>query len=155
MIHVLFVDDHTAFRAALAFMLDREDDISIVGQAGSVAEARAVLQRSPVDVALVDLDLGGEDGTELVHAIRSHHPEAVAVVLTGNPSPESRALAVAAGAVGVLYKTTSIPDVAAAVRQAAAGQPLISPTEAVELFRQALAHQARTEEGQRALQSLT
>lgn len=155
MIRLLLVDDHTSFRGALAFMLGREEDIEIAGEAGNLGDAQAILGRTPVDVALVDLDLAGEDGVDLVKTMHARHPDAVAVVLTANQRPESRAMAVAAGAVGVLLKTTSIPEVVAAVRQAAAGQALISPTELVELYRAAAAHQAKSAEGERALQSLT
>jgi DNA-binding NarL/FixJ family response regulator len=155
MIRLLLVDDHTSFRGALAFMLGREDDLEIAGEAGNLADARAILERTPVDVALVDLDLNGEDGITLVHAMHGRYPDAVAIVLTANQRAESRALAVAAGAVGVLLKTASIPEVVAAVRRAAAGQALISPTELVELYRAAAAHQAKTAEGERALRSLT
>jgi DNA-binding NarL/FixJ family response regulator len=155
MIRLLLVDDHTSFRGALAFMLDREDDITVVGEAGSLAEAQAILERGPVDVALVDLDLAGEDGTSLVKTIHASYPESATIVLTANQRPESRAMAVAAGAVGVLLKTTSIPDVLAAVRTAAAGESLISPAEIVALYRSAAAYHAKTVEGERALESLT
>jgi len=155
MIRLLLIDDHTAFRGALAFMLAREDDIEIVGDAGTLADARAVLAHSPVDVALVDLDLNGEDGTTLVKEMHAHYPDAAAIVLTANQRPENRALAVAAGAVGVLLKTTSIPDVLTAVRMAAAGESLMGASEIVDLFRSAAAHQAKTAEGEQALQSLT
>jgi DNA-binding NarL/FixJ family response regulator len=155
MIRLLLIDDHTSFRGALAFMLGREDDIEIVGEAGTLAEATAVLQRAPVDVALVDLDLNGEDGTTLVKAMHAQYPDAAAIVLTANQRAESRAMAVAAGAVGVLLKTTSIPEVLTAVRMAAAGEALMGPAEIVELFRSAVAHQAKTAESEQALQSLT
>ena len=155
MIRLLLVDDHTTFRGALAFMLDREADITIAGEAGNLADARSILERTPIDVALVDLDLNGEDGTALVHAMHARHPESVAIVLTANQRAESRAIAVAAGAVGVLFKTASIPEVIAAVRQAASGQALITRMELVALFRDAAAHQAKTADGERALRSLT
>lgn len=155
MIRLLLVDDHRSFRSALAFMLGREDDIAIVGEAGSVAEARAVLAQASVDVALVDLDLNGEDGSTVVTAMHTQHPEAVAIVLTANQRAESRALAVAAGAVGVLHKSTSVPEVLAAVRQAASGHALISPAEIIALYRDAVAWQAKTADGRRALDSLT
>jgi DNA-binding NarL/FixJ family response regulator len=155
MIRLLLIDDHTSFRGALAFMLGREEDIEIVGEAGTLVEARAALQRGPVDVALVDLDLDGEDGTTLVKEMHARYPEAAAIVLTANQRAESRAMAIAAGAVGVLLKTTSVPKVLSAVRAAAAGEPLMKPAELVELFRSAAAHQAISTEGERALQSLT
>ena len=155
MIHLLLIDDHTSFRGALAFMLGREEDITVVGEVGNLSDAKAVLAHSPVDVALVDLDLNGEDGTTLVKTMHTQYPDAAAIVLTANQRAESRAMAVAAGAVGVLLKTTSIPEVLAAVRTAATGEALMSPTEIVELYRSAAAHQARTIEGEQALQSLT
>ena len=155
MIRVALIDDHTAFRGALAFMLGMQGDITVVGEAGSLREAEEMLAGGPVDVALVDLDLAGEDGTGLIHSLRSRHPDAVAVVLTGNTRPESRAMAVAAGAVGVMHKSTSIADVVAAIRQVATGQPLIGPAEAVELLREAVTLQSRSGEGRRALESLT
>ncbi len=60
MIRVLLVDDHTSFRQPLAFMMDREADLSVVGQAGSLAEARR--QVRDIDVAVVDLDLPDGSG---------------------------------------------------------------------------------------------
>lgn len=155
MIRVLIVDDHTSFRNALAFMLGRADTIEIAGEAGTLAEARHLLARGPVDVALVDLDLGGEEGTDLIAEMRRRHPEAVAVVLTGSLQPGNRALAVAAGAIGVLHKSSSVTDIVDAITRAAAGEPLISPAEAVSLMREAATRQARTAEGLRAIQQLT
>ena len=63
MIRVLLVDDHLAFRQPLAFMLLREPDITIIGQAGSVAEARPLLPEA--DIALIDLDLPDGEGIDL------------------------------------------------------------------------------------------
>lgn len=155
MIRLLLIDDHTSFRGALAFMLGREEDIDIVGEAGNPGEAQAVLERYPVDVALVDLDLNGEDGTTLIKTMHAHYPDAAAIVLTANQRAESRAMAVAAGAVGVLLKTSSVSEVLAAVRMAAAGEPLMKSAEIVELFRSAAAYEALTTDGERALQTLT
>lgn len=155
MIRVLLVDDHTSFRGALAFMIGREEDIDVVGQAGVLSEGEAVLASTPVDVALIDLDLGGGDGTDLIRALRGRHPDAVAVVLTGSDRQESRVMAIAAGAVGVLHKSTSVEEIVAAIRKAAAGTPLISPVEAVALLREAVDLRARSDEGRRALAALT
>ena len=70
MIRVMVVDDHASFRTAMAFMLDREPDLQVTGQAGSVDEARTLFGDAPVDVALLDLDLAGEDGIELIRDLR-------------------------------------------------------------------------------------
>lgn len=155
MIRVLFVDDHASFRGAMAFMLARQEDITIVGQAGSLSEARAVLGDATVDVALIDLDLPDGQGIDLLPDLHKRHPEASAVILTGSIRPESQALAIAAGAVGFLHKSASVTEVESAVRQLAAGQSLITPTEALSLMRQAAQYQAQAQTAQRTLEQLT
>src|SRR5215212_170914 len=71
-IHLLLVDDHAAFRLPLAMILEREPDLVVVAQAGSLAETRAVLPEiaSRVDVALIGLRLPDGDGIDIVHDVR-------------------------------------------------------------------------------------
>ena len=66
---VLLVDDHAAFREPLAFMFDQEPDFEVVAQAGSLAEARRVLDG--IDLAVVDLSLPDGNGTELIGELRA------------------------------------------------------------------------------------
>src|ERR671920_906989 len=80
-IRVVLVDDHLSFRQPLAFMLMREPDITIIGQAGSVAEARPLLPEA--DIALIDLDLPDGEGIDLIEELRCVNPQAMALVLTG------------------------------------------------------------------------
>ncbi|MDQ3542085.1 MAG: response regulator transcription factor [Chloroflexota bacterium] len=155
MIDVLLVDDHASFRGALAFMLEREEDISVVAQAGSLAEARTVLANVAIAVALVDLDLPDGHGLDLLTDIRQRNPEAPVLILTGSIRAESRAMAVASGASGFLHKSTSVAEIVTGIRRVAAGQPLITPAEAITLMSQARLHLARTETSQRALRQLT
>jgi DNA-binding NarL/FixJ family response regulator len=154
-IKVFVVDDHTAFRESLAFMLDLIEDITVVAQAGSVPEAEAAIRAHGIDVALLDLDLAGERGLDIVPTLRSCHPDAIAIVLTANMGAGNRAMAVAAGAVGVLHKTTSIQELVDAIRRAHAGEPLISPREAAELKAEGTARQVSELQGRRALQELS
>jgi response regulator RpfG family c-di-GMP phosphodiesterase len=81
-IRVLLVDDHLSFRQPLAFMLLREPDITIIGQATTVAEARPFLPEA--DIALIDLDLPDEEGVVLIHELQAVNPTATALVLTDN-----------------------------------------------------------------------
>lgn len=74
MIRLLLVDDHASFRLPLALVLEREPDMSVVAQAGSLAEARATLKTvdessESIDVALVDLNLPDGEGTELIREL--------------------------------------------------------------------------------------
>ena len=155
MIRILIVDDHTSFRESLAFMLDRVEDLSIVAQASSLESAREAIKTTPVDLVLLDLDLAGKRGLDLIRELRLRHPGAITVVLTGNTGARSRAMAVAAGAVGVLHKSTSIQEIVSTLRRAVAGDPLISPREGAELMRQGSLHQQTEIDGHQALQQLS
>jgi DNA-binding NarL/FixJ family response regulator len=133
MIRVLLVDDHLSFRQPLAFMLMREPDITIIGQAATVAEARPLLPAA--DIALIDLDLPDGEGVELLHDLRSVNPQATALVLTGNGSNVAMARAVEAGAAGVMHKARPVSEVVDAIRRLQAGQPLLSLRETIEMLR--------------------
>ena len=132
-IRVLLVDDHLAFRQPLAFMLMREPDISIIGQAGSVAEARPLLPEA--DIALIDLDLPDGEGIDLIEELRASNPRALALVLTGHSSDVALAQAVEAGAAGVLLKTRAVSEVTDAIRRLHAGEALLSVRETIEMLR--------------------
>ncbi len=115
MISVLLVDDHLSFRQPLAFMLAREADIQVIGQAGSVEEARKFYAEA--DVALVDLDLPDGDGVDFIVDLVATNPQSTALVLTGSVCPSHHARALAAGAAAVLRKSVTIDDVIHAVRR--------------------------------------
>jgi DNA-binding NarL/FixJ family response regulator len=131
-IRVLLVDDHLAFRQPLAFLLEREPDITVVGQAGSVAEARPLLPEA--DLALIDLKLPDGEGVALLQELRAVNPQAIALVLTGNHTTAAMARAVEAGAAGVLHKSRPVRDIVDAIRRVQAGESLVSLHEAIELL---------------------
>jgi len=132
-IRVLLVDDHLAFREPLAFMLARERDMTVVGQAGTVEGARDCLNE--LDVAVVDLALDGGNGLDLVRDIRQVCPAAAILILTASNEPIDHARAIEAGAAGILHKSSSIVEIIAAVRRLAAGEKLYDVGEVIELFR--------------------
>src|SRR4051812_20121594 len=125
MSRVLLVDDHLSFRQPLAFMLNREPTISVVTEAGSVAEARQYLDAA--DIALIDLDLPDGSGEELIQTLKSVNPQGKALVLTAAGSATNMARAIEAGAAGVLHKSLPVDDVITAIKRLEAGEPLISP----------------------------
>jgi DNA-binding NarL/FixJ family response regulator len=133
MIRVLLVDDHLAFRQPLAFMLTREPDLTIIGQAGSLAEARPLL--SEADIALIDLDLPDGEGIDLVEELRAVNPQAMALVLTGSASSAVMPRAVEAGAAGVMLKTRAVSEITDAIRRLHAGEALLSVRETIEMLR--------------------
>jgi DNA-binding NarL/FixJ family response regulator len=132
-IRLLLVDDHLAFRQPLAFMLGRESDISVIGQAGGLAEARRLLPEA--DIALIDLNLSDGDGVALIKELKVVNPGGRALVLTATGARSHIAEAVEAGAVGVLHKSCSLDEVVAAIRRLEAGDHLLSPAETIELLR--------------------
>ena len=154
-IRLLLVDDHPTSREPLAALLGREPDLAIVGEAGSLAEARALLAHIAADVAIVDLDLPDGSGVDLVRDLRRLNPGASALVLTASRDRALHARAVEAGAAGVLTKTARTRDIADAVRRLHAGEPLISPSEALELLRLAGAERERGWAERQALGRLT
>lgn len=133
MIRILLVDDHASTREPLAFMLDQEADLSVIAQAGSLAEARTILtEPGPgMDVAVIDLGLPDGDGDALIGILRATHPRAVALVLTYFSDQDRLARAVQAGASGVLHKSASVGEVMDAIRRLHAGEPLLSAHDVV------------------------
>ena len=154
-IRLLLVDDHPTSREPLAALLGREADLAVVGEAGSLAEARALLARIAVDVAVVDLELPDGSGVELIRDLCRANPAAAALVLTASRDRAQHARAVEAGAAGVLTKAARTREIVEAVRRLHAGEPLISPREAVELLRLAGAERERGAAERQALGRLT
>ena len=154
-IRVLLVDDHPTSREPLAALLEREGDVAVVGEAGSLAEARALLGRVLVDVAVVDLDLPDGSGVELIRGLRRANPAASALVLTASRDRVVHARAVEAGAAGVLTKAARTREIVEAIRRLHAGDTLISPREAVELLRLAGEERERGRAERQALARLT
>ncbi len=153
MIRTLLVDDHLSFRQPLAFMLMREPDITIIGQAGSVAAARPLLPEA--DIALIDLDLPDGEGLDLIQDLRSINPQAIALVLTASASKVAMARAVEAGASGVLHKSHPVSEITDAIRRVHAGEALLSVRETIEMLRFITRQRERDRAAQAAIGRLT
>jgi DNA-binding NarL/FixJ family response regulator len=111
----MLVEDHAAFRQALAFLLTNEPGLEVVAQAGSLAQAReALLLDGRLDVALLDLALPDGDGTDLIGELRRRNP---GVVLSATMGPGDLDEAVEAGADTVLDKVESPPTIARELRR--------------------------------------
>ncbi|WP_433440183.1 response regulator transcription factor [Nonomuraea sp. CA-141351] len=130
MLSVMIVDDHPIVREGLRGMLQSEPDIEVVGEAGSADEAVAVVPRLGPDVILMDLRMPGGDG---ISAIVRLGPGQRVVVLTTYEDDGEILRAVAAGAAGYLLKDVSRADLARAVRAAARGETVLSPSVAARL----------------------
>jgi two-component system nitrate/nitrite response regulator NarL len=147
---LLLVDDHAAFRQALAFMLDREPDFTVVAQAGTAAEADAVDRGW--EVALADLGLPDGGGAPLVERLADR---GAVVVLTASSSAGEHAAAYEAGAAGVVSKAAAMSDIIDAVRTVASGESLVDPAELVEILREARRYRQQKRESEELKQRLT
>ncbi|MBE1535048.1 response regulator transcription factor [Actinomadura algeriensis] len=119
MLRVLIVDDHPVVREGLRGMLSAEPDIDVAGEAASGEEAVALAPRLDPDVILMDLRMPSGDG---VSAIRRLPGRGILVLTTYDDRAEI-ARAIEAGAAGCLLKDASRAELAAAVRDVAAGRP--------------------------------
>lgn len=153
MIRLLLVDDHVAFRQPLAFMLERESDLTVAGQAGSIAETHELLVE--FDVAIVDLTLPDGSGVELIRELRDARPRCAVLVLTASEDYADRARAIDAGALGLLHKSTSLPDIIDAVRRVNTHESLLSLEETIDLLRLAGQQRERDRAAQQKLSRLT
>ena len=153
MIRVLLVDDHLSFREAMAIVFGLQPDITVVAQAGSLAEARGVL--ADVDLAIVDLGLPDGSGLDLIGELRAVNPQSVVLVLTASSDRTQFARAVEAGAAGVLHKSTPLHELVGAVRRLTAGEQLLSVSEVLELLRLAGQQRRQDRDAGQALRGLT
>ena len=122
---IMLVEDETAFREALAFVLAKEHELEVVAQAGSLAEARVALDGGldgRLDVALLDLALPDGDGSDLIGELRRRNPGVSIVVLSAAMGPGDLDEAIEARADAVLDKIESISTIAYEVRRLSAGR---------------------------------
>jgi PAS domain S-box-containing protein len=112
---ILLVEDHAAVRQAIAGMFEQQADLDVVGQAGSLADAREMLQ--DVDVAVVDLGLPDGYGGDLIRELRDVNPGAQAVVLSASLDPSEVARAIDMGAAVALDKTANLDQLVDTVRR--------------------------------------
>lgn len=156
-IRILLVEDHASFRDAAAAILERESEFEVVGQVGSLATARKILEDkvSEVDVAIVDLNLPDGYGGDLIKDLRAVDPRAQALVLSATLDRAEVVRAVESGAAGVLHKSAGMDEVMEAVRRMRAGETLLPLGEVVELLRFARSRREQEQETRQALAQLT
>jgi len=126
-IRVFLLDDHEVVRRGLRDLLDREDDIEVVGESGSAVEATARIPALRPNVAVLDARLPDGNGIDVCRDVRSVDPTIQALVLTSFEDDEALFAAIMAGAAGYVLKQIRGNDLVDAVRRVAAGQSLLDP----------------------------
>lgn len=131
-VSVLVVDDHAVVRAGVRLMLNAgSPDMHVVAEAGTVEQARQLLETTHVDVALVDVMLPDGDGIQLCRHMRQEHPTTACIVLTSYPATHLFLAATLAGASNYLSKHAEPDDLRRAVRTAARGERTLDHAAAV------------------------
>ncbi|TBT85907.1 response regulator transcription factor [Propioniciclava sinopodophylli] len=126
MITVVIADDHPLVRDGIVAILTREDDLDVVAQAASGPEAVAMVAHHDPDVVLMDLRMPGGDGVDAIRTLRASGARQRILVLTTYDTDHDIRAALAAGADGYLLKDTPRTDLIRAVRDLAAGRPVLS-----------------------------
>ncbi|HEY7390579.1 MAG TPA: response regulator transcription factor [Bryobacteraceae bacterium] len=127
MIRVLLADDHTLIRAGLRMVVAAQPDLTVVGEAGDGREAVAMAQNLKPDVVVMDIGMPGLNGIESARQIRAALPETQIVMLSMHSDEAYVLRALKAGAKAYLLKDSAEPDLARAIRAAAAGKSFFSP----------------------------
>jgi DNA-binding NarL/FixJ family response regulator len=135
-IRVALVDDDALVRSALGLMIGGQADVELVGEASNGTEALELCARTSPDVVLMDIRMPVMDGLEATRHLHARPSPPRVIVLTTFDADEYVTTALAAGADGFLLKDTPPADIVAAIRQVAAGDPMLSPSATASLIRQ-------------------
>jgi two-component system, NarL family, response regulator NreC len=127
-IRVLIVDDHPVVRSGLKSLLDAEDDIEAVGEAGTMQEAVFRSRSLKPDVVLMDVVMPGGSGIEATPAVLNEAPDAKVLILSMQDDPSYVRESFAAGASGYVLKEAADEEVVTAVREVAAGGNYVHPS---------------------------
>jgi two-component system response regulator NreC len=126
-ITVVLVDDHAVVRSGLRLLLDGQDDIEVVGEAGNAKDAIFRARALKPDVILLDVVMPGESGVEVLPKLLKESPETKVVVLSMQDDPSYVREAFANGASGYVLKEAADEEVVSAVRDIAAGGRYVHP----------------------------
>jgi DNA-binding NarL/FixJ family response regulator len=127
MTRVFLLDDHEVVRRGVRELLEAEDDMEVVGEAGTAEEGLGRIPATKPDVAVLDVRLPDGDGVEVCRDIRSRHPEIACVMLTSFADDDAVYAAIMAGAAGYLLKQVRGTDLVDGIRRVGRGESLLDP----------------------------
>ena len=127
MIEVVLVDDHAVVRSGLRLLLDAQDDIEVVGEAGTAKDAIFRARALKPDVIRLDVVMPGESGIDVLPQLLKESPETNVLVLSMQDDPSYVREAFAAGASGYVLKEAADEEVVSAVREIAGGGHYVHP----------------------------
>ena len=134
-IRVFLLDDHEIVRTGLRSLLESTEDIEVVGEAGTVAEALSRIPALRPDVAILDVRLPDGSGVEACRDIRDRMPATACVILTSYADDEALFASIMAGSSGYILKQVGGNSLIDDVRRVAAGESLLDPALADRVLR--------------------
>ena len=126
-IRVLIVDDHAVVRSGLRLLLNAEDELEVVGEAGNAEEAVLRAKLLQPDIMLLDVVMPGRSGIEVAHEVRDVAPAMKVVMLSMQDDPSYVREAFGAGAHGYVLKEAADTELVRAVREVAGGGRYVHP----------------------------
>ncbi|HWM36562.1 MAG TPA: response regulator transcription factor [Streptomyces sp.] len=129
-ITVFLLDDHEVIRRGVYEMLSAEDDIEVIGETDSAADALRRIPETSPDVAVLDVRLPDGSGIEVCRELRSRDENIACLILTSFSDEEALVHAVLSGASGYVLKGIRGKELQTAVREVAAGKVLLAPSDA-------------------------
>jgi two-component system response regulator DevR len=127
-VRVFLLDDHEVVRRGLRELLESEQDLEVVGEAGTADEAYRRIPATNPDVAILDVRLPDGDGVQVCREIRSNHPGLACLMLTSYADDEALFSAIMAGAAGYLLKQVRGTDLVEGIRRVGRGESLLDPS---------------------------
>jgi DNA-binding NarL/FixJ family response regulator len=126
-LRIFLLDDHEVVRAGLRALFEAEDDLEVVGEAGTAEEALTRIPAARPDVAILDVRLPDSTGIEVCREVRSQSPEVACLMLTSYADDEALFAAIMAGAAGYMLKQVGGSELVESVRRVGAGHSLLDP----------------------------
>ena len=145
MIRIVVVDDHAVVRSGLRMLLDAEDDLEVVGDAGSARDAVFEVRARQPDVILLDVTMPDENGITALPKLLHEAPDAKVLMLSMEDDPSYVRKSFGAGAHGYVLKEAADAEVVAAVREVAEGRRYVHPTLGARMVAADAAAQAAAE----------
>ena len=145
-IRVLIVDDHAVVRAGLAMLVNAEEDLEAVGEAGSARDAIFEARSTKPDVVLLDVMMPDQSGIDVIPQLLEERPEAKVLVLSMQDDPRYVREAFEAGASGYVLKEAADAEVVGAIRDVACGGRYVHPELGARLISAQTAERRRAEQ---------
>ena len=120
-IKILIVDNHPAFRKGIRSLLETQVSFKVVAEAGNAKEAVVLLEKTGIDLVLLDISMPGTDGIELASRLRVRYPQLFILMLTVNEGDAYIRRSIAAGANGYVIKDAEPQDILGAIHKVAGG----------------------------------